>query len=266
MEKHSLDTGWDEDLTDEDLDIRLARLKDRASRSTPIEDADDLEEAIEQAADRVASQHATGEAGRSPANGNTLFAFVDIVSYSKTDARLQKLYQDNLISILGHSMAEAGVDPEQIVAQDQGDARLLRFPKGIDIAKVLAVMPPALNEELAARNHDMAEHARMQVRLAFSMGTSLEGQTGRVGTAPIAAARLTNSSAFRQAMKAAPQAQCGLVIDDYLYGEWVRQGTRADLNPDDYALVQVSNPDKNIETRAWMRLFGHSGQQARNQL
>lgn len=58
MEKHILGTGWDEDLTDEELAARLARLKDGAARSTPILDDDDLEEAIEQAADRIASQRA----------------------------------------------------------------------------------------------------------------------------------------------------------------------------------------------------------------
>jgi hypothetical protein len=66
MEKRSLGTGWDEDLTDADLDIRLARLKDRASRMTPIEDAADLEEAIEQAADRIANHHEAGSDNRSP--------------------------------------------------------------------------------------------------------------------------------------------------------------------------------------------------------
>lgn len=58
MEKHILVTGWDEDLTDEDLNARLARLKDQAARCTPIEDDDDLEEAIEQAADSIASRRA----------------------------------------------------------------------------------------------------------------------------------------------------------------------------------------------------------------
>jgi hypothetical protein len=56
MEEHILVTRWDEDFTDEDLITRLARLKDQATRCTPIEDDNDLEEAIEQAADSIASQ------------------------------------------------------------------------------------------------------------------------------------------------------------------------------------------------------------------
>jgi hypothetical protein len=190
-----------------------------------------------------------------------LYGFADIVGYSHLSVRLQKLSQDDLVSILDRSMAESGVQPKQVAAQDQGDARLLTFPAGTDTAKVLAVMPRSLNDELVARNRDMAEHAWMRVRLAFSMGASTQGGAGLVGAAPIAVVRIANSAVFRHAMRAAPQALCGLVIDDYLHGEWVQQGFRADINPDDYAPVRISNPDKGFEATAWMRLFGYSGQQ-----
>jgi hypothetical protein len=190
-----------------------------------------------------------------------LYAFADIVGYSQLNVRLQKLSQDDLVSFLDRSMAEAGVNPGQVSAQDQGDARLLTFSAGTDVAKVLAVMPRSLNDELVARNRDMAEHAGMRVRLAFSMGASTRGAAGLVGGAPIAVARIANSDAFRRAMRAAPRAQCGLLIDDYLHGEWVRQGFRADINPDDYASVRVWYPDKGFDATAWMRLFGYSGQQ-----
>ena len=190
-----------------------------------------------------------------------LYGFADIVSYSQLNVRLQKLGQDDLVSFLDIGMAEAGVSPGQVAAQDQGDARLLTFPAGADVAKVLAVMPRSLNDELVARNRDMAEHARMRVRLAFSMGASTRGAAGLVGGAPIAVARIANSDVFRRAMRAAPEAQCGLLIDDYLHSQWVHQGFRADINADDYAPVRISNPDKGFEARAWMKLFGYSGRQ-----
>lgn len=195
--------------------------------------------------------------------GHALYAFADIVGYSKLSVRLQKLGQDDLVSILDHSMAEAGVQPRQVAAQDQGDARLLTFPAGTDVAKVLAVMPRTINHELVARNRDMAEHARMRVRLAFSMGASMRGSAGLVGGAPIAVARIANSDVFRDAMRAAPRAQCGLVIDDYLYGQWVRQEFRADFDPADFAPIHVSYPNKGFEETAWIKLFGYSGQQVK---
>jgi len=192
---------------------------------------------------------------------HTLHAFADIVSYSRLSIRLQKLSQDDLVAVLNHSLAEAGVRPERVAAQDQGDARLLAFPPGTDIGKVLAVTPLVLNNDLVARNQDLAEHAWLRVRLAFSMGASMPGGAGLAGAAPIAVARLANSDQFRRAMRAAPLAQCGVLIDDYLHSQWITQEFRADINPDDYTPVRVSYPDKGFEATAWMRLFGYSGRQ-----
>jgi hypothetical protein len=67
-------------------------------------------------------------------------------------------------------------------------------------------------------------------------------------------------------MRAAPRAHCGLIIDDHLHGEWVRQGFRADINPDDYAPVRVSYQEKGFGATAWLRLFGYSGEQLRSLL
>jgi len=190
-----------------------------------------------------------------------LYAFADIVGYSNFNARLQRDSQDYLVSLLDAGLAEAGVGPGQVTAQDQGDARLLWFTVGIDAGRVLAVMPRYLNEDLLARNQDMAPHAVMRVRLSFTMGTAAPGSAGLTGAAPIAAARLANWRVFRNVMNAAPQAQCGVIIDDHLHAEYVRQGFRADLNPGDYAPVHVSQPDKGFEAAAWLKLFGYSSLQ-----
>lgn len=213
-----------------------------------------------------------GAGGQQPAGAAdgrpelALYSFADIVGYSQLSVRLQKLSQDDLVAALDRAVAEAGVRPELVAAQDQGDARLLAFPAGTDAARVLAMMPRCVNDELAARNRDMAEHARMRVRLAFSMGASTKGGAGLVGAAPIAVVRIANSEVFRHAMRTAPRAHCGVIVDEFLYGEWIRQGFRADMNPGDYAPVRVSNPDKGFEATAWMRLFGYSGQELRSLL
>lgn len=41
----------------------------------------------------------------------------------------------------------------------------------------------------------------------------------------------------------------------------MRQGFRADISPDDYLSVRVSNPEKGFDAAAWMKLFGYSRQQ-----
>jgi hypothetical protein len=207
----------------------------------------------------ASAREETGPVAGAAAYG--LHAFADIVGYSNFSARLQRDSQEHLVSLLDASLAEAGVDPGQVTAQDQGDARLLWFTPGTDAAKVLAVMPRYLNDDLLARNQDMAPHARMRVRLSFTMGASAPGRTGLAGAAPIAAARLSSAAVFRHAMNAAPQAQCGVIIDSHLHSEYVRQGFRADINSGDYVSVHVSHPDKGFEATAWLKLFGYSSWQ-----
>ena len=192
---------------------------------------------------------------------SSLYAFADIVGYSKLSARLQKMSQDDLASLLDVSLAEAGIRPDLVEAQDQGDARLLRFPSHAEPGRVLAVMPRHLNDELLARNQDMAPHARTRIRIAFTMGVSLPGATGLAGDAPIAVARLVNWAPFRHAMAAAAHAQVGVIIDDHLHGQYVRQRFRADTGSRDYVPVRVSQADKGFDAAAWVRLFGYTAEQ-----
>jgi hypothetical protein len=187
---------------------------------------------------------------------STLYAYGDVVGYSRFNARLQEECQDRLVRILDASLAEAGIRPDGVAAQDQGDARLLRFPAAADVGRVLAVMPRHLQGELAARNEFMTPQARLRVRLAFAMGISVQGRAGLVGNAPIAVVRLANSSVFRQAMGAAPQADSGVIMDDYLYGQYVRQDFRWDMNAGEYLQVHVKEPAKDFTADAWLRLPG----------
>jgi hypothetical protein len=50
--------GWDEDLTEEELAARITAIKQQAGLHTPIYDDDDVEQAVEDAADRIASRRA----------------------------------------------------------------------------------------------------------------------------------------------------------------------------------------------------------------
>jgi hypothetical protein len=185
---------------------------------------------------------------------HSLHAYADIVSYSRFDAGQQELVQDMFARMLDRSLIEADVSPQAVEAQNQGDARLLSFPPGTNVAKVLAVMPRHLNAELLARNRDSAEHARLRVRLSLTMGPTAPGRTGLTGTAPIAVVRLANSAKLREAMSAAPRSCLGVIADHHLYNVYVRQRFRPDLDPDEYVLVHVS--EKGFESDAWIRLFG----------
>jgi hypothetical protein len=194
-------------------------------------------------------------------SGYALHAFADMVGYHNLDAQLQHLSQQELADVLDGGIAESGIQPDRVAKQDQGDARLLKFPVGADPARVLSALPRYLNDELTARNRNMAPHAQMRVRVAFTMGVSSPAATGLVGAAVIAVARLANSDIFRNAMRAAPLVQCGVLLDGPLYEECVRQRFRADIDPGDYASVRIAIPSSDFEAAAWMKLFGYSAQQ-----
>lgn len=190
-------------------------------------------------------------------SSTSLHAFGDIVGYSRLNAFQQAESQERFVKILNNSLLDAGVRPDATLKQDQGDARLLTFPVGTDVAWVLAVMPRRLNDELKAHNFDAAPHARMRVRLSYAMGPAVPGTTGQAGNAPIAAVRLSNATALRQAMKAVPEAYLGTIVDDYLYRQYIQQGFRPDLSPEEYLATHVSDHEKGFEADAWIRLVGY---------
>jgi hypothetical protein len=187
----------------------------------------------------------------------SLHAFGDIVGYSRLNAAQQAESQERFARILDASLLDAGVRPDSVSKQDQGDARLLTFPDATDVARVLAVMPRRFSDELKARNRDSAAHARLRVRLSYVLGPAAAGTTGQAGNATIAVVRLSNAALFRQAMKAVPEAYLGVIVDDYLYRQYIQQAYRPDLSPEEYLSAHVSDREKDFDAEAWIRLIGY---------
>jgi hypothetical protein len=187
----------------------------------------------------------------------SLFAYADIVDYSSRNAAQQGELQERLVRVLDESMEDAGVMPAAVSKQDQGDARLLAFPPGTDTMRVLAIMPRSLSAELQARNADAAPHAQLRVRLSFALGPTAAGPTGHLGKSAIEVVRLCNARPFREAMRAMPGACLGVIVSDFLYTMYIRQGFRAGLDAGEYVRVRVSDQDKGFHADAWLRLIGH---------
>ena len=187
----------------------------------------------------------------------SLHCFADIVAYSGRNPYQQADCQQRLLKIIDESLIDAGLSPGSVQGESQGDARMLTFPDGLDVSRVLALMPRRFNDELVAYNRDVAPHARIRVRLAFAIGPSAQGQIGRAGTAPITVVRLSNAHALRAAMTAEPGAHLGVIIEDDLYRKHVAQAFRPDLKVDEYTKMHVSFPDKDFEEDAWIRLVGY---------
>jgi hypothetical protein len=191
-------------------------------------------------------------------SSTSLHAYADIVGYSRLNATQQALSQEQLVRYLNSSMLDAGVRPDSVLKQNEGDACLLTFPVDSDVAFVLAAMPRSLSAHLQERNKDAAPHAQLRMRLSFVVGPSSPGITGQTGNPPVAASRLCNSAAFREIMAAAADACLGVIVDEFVYGSYVQQGFRADLEPDEYRPLQVS--EKEYRANAWIRLIGRQPQ------
>lgn len=210
--------------------------------------------------ERLASGLARTQGPRGSAYEHLLHGFVDIVGYSRLPVSLQRRSQEYLANLLSEGITRAGISPELVDCQDQGDARMMTFPAGTDAGRVLAEMPRYVHDELLEHNHHMRLPARLRLRMAFTMGVSEPGATGRVGAAPIAVARLADWTRFRRIMGETPEAYVGVIIDEHLYGEYVRQSFRSDMDPRDYAQAHISNPEKTFEADAWVRILRFTGE------
>jgi hypothetical protein len=190
-------------------------------------------------------------------SSTSLHAFGDIVGYSRLNAFQQAESQERLARIMDDSLLDAGISPNSVLKQDQGDARFLTFPANTDVAKVLAIMPRRFSDDLRASNRDAAPHARLRIRLSFVFGAAASGVTGYAGNAAIAVVRLSNALQLRDAMRDNKVAELGVIVDQYLYQQFIMQGFRPDLAPEEYQQVQVVDQEKNFQGIAWIRLVGY---------
>ena len=188
----------------------------------------------------------------------SLYILPDIVAYSGRGPYQQAESQERLVKIIHASLDAAGVRPDAVAAQNQGDARMLSVPvDGLDVSRVLAVFPRHFNDELRAYNRDVATHAILRVRLAFAMGPTAEGRIGRTGKTPITVTRLNNATPLREAMAARPEAHLGVIVENHLYTNYVEQEFHVDPGVDEYVEVRVSDSVKGFDQNAWMRLVGY---------
>jgi hypothetical protein len=185
----------------------------------------------------------------------SLHAYFDIVGYSRLNVRQHEDRQKLLVWLINGGLEQARVRRDQVIYGDQGDARMLTFPDGVSVSRVLDVMPRWFNDALTAFNRDKAPYARMRVRIAFAMGPSAPGVIGQLGYGPIAASRLSDAGPLKDALEAEPDANVGVIIDDSLYRQHVAQPSHRDLKKDEYRQEFVSY--KGFEEFGWIRLVGY---------
>jgi hypothetical protein len=186
---------------------------------------------------------------------NNLYAFVDIVDYSRRTAAQQCDCQEQFVRIIEYCLQEAGVHTESISLQNHGSgALLMTFPVDTDVTRMLAVLPRLASLELARRNKDLRPTSRLRLRMSFSIGPTAPGPAGPTGQAPIEAVRLSAADALRRALAEMPMASLGVIITDDLYDKYVKQEFRSDLTPDSYAQANVRDQETGLDAKAWVSL------------
>jgi hypothetical protein len=189
-----------------------------------------------------ASTRKNGE-GLSPRLGFVM----DIVGFGSRDAEGKDDLQARLDRLFRQVVDDLGVGPEDTDSSDAGDSRVLFLPPGMDSARVLRTMLPAVTERLAKDNR----RYRDTMRLRMAVGTGLVG-TGALeftGELVVDLHRLVDSDVLREAVTANPDKNLALLVSQALHDDVIRPGH---LDPAGFTRVVVKQ--KEFEAPAWLRV------------
>jgi class 3 adenylate cyclase len=139
--------------------------------------------------------------------------------------------------------------------EDRGDGLLIIVPPGIPTTKVIERLVMILPHELKRHNHIYGGPARIQLRVAVTVGPVEEDSAGVAGKAIIQASRMLDAPAFKQAI-ADQAAVLGIVVSPFVYETHIQPGGSF-LDPSEYAEVPVRV--KETSSSAWMQLIDPSG-------
>jgi hypothetical protein len=172
---------------------------------------------------------------------------VDIVGFGRRDAEGKDDLQARLDRLVRQVVDDLGVEPEDTDSSDAGDSRVLFLPPGMDSARVLRTMLPAMTERLAKDNR----RYRDTMRLRMAVGTGLVG-TGPLeftGELVIDLHRLVDSEVLRKAVATNPDKHLAILVSQALHDDVIRPGH---LDPAGFTRVVVEK--KEFEATVWLQL------------
>jgi CRP-like cAMP-binding protein len=136
--------------------------------------------------------------------------------------------------------------------EDRGDGILIVIPPDVPTTKaidqLLRVLPRALDQ------HNSSQHnpAQFQLRLSVSVGPVASDAMGVTGEAIIAAARMVEAPAFKEAFTGST-VRLGVIVSPFVYDTVIRHDQDQDYVAS-YSPVPVEV--KESRTTAWMMLIG----------
>jgi hypothetical protein len=178
----------------------------------------------------------------------------DVEHYSGRGTRREYATQQRLADILEFAFREAGVPADSVEVQEQGDGGLALLPTGgaIDEPRLIVGLISALAEGLNELNEDLAEQARVRLRVGVGEGVVHRAPHGYVGPAVIEVCRLRDADPVRSAL-AGSDAPLVAVVAAGLYRDVLSQGYHG-LPASAFTEVEVAA--KSYTGRAWIYLPG----------
>ena len=136
-------------------------------------------------------------------------------------------------------------------AEDRGDGILIVIPPNVPTTQALDQLLLALPDALHRHNNNQHNPAQIQLRLAIDVGPVVSDTMGVSGEALIAAARLVEAPAFKEAFVGST-ACLGIIVSQFVYDTVIKQSRDQDYVTS-YSKVAVEV--KEFHTTAWMKLI-----------
>jgi len=178
---------------------------------------------------------------------------VDARGYSKVDTRGQFSIQRRLLGVLDDAAKRAGLHRGDWLRQEAGDGELAVLPETEPEQVVVDEYVRELHVALMDLNHDLADHARLRLRLAIHYGVTAAADNGFAGPAAVVAGRLVDSQPVRRCLEMLLDAQLVVVMSTRVFEDTVAQRLTS-LSARDFRRVRLHN--KEFDEEAWLRVPG----------
>jgi hypothetical protein len=147
---------------------------------------------------------------------------LDVAGYGARTAPLQNEVQRRLPLLVAGTLAECGMDLDDVGHEWTGDGINAVMPADMDPTAVLPVLIRSLAAKLGADNARSTD--RIRLRMAIGAGLVEMSAAGFGGPMIVEISRLVNSAPLRAALEAYPGADLAVAISDQVYAMVIRPG------------------------------------------
>lgn len=161
---------------------------------------------------------------------------LDIVGYSRRDARAQERLQRRLVGLVRLVLDDLRVEPSDLDYQGTGDGLLVILPERVDVHRVLPALLASTTRLLAEDNAMFRD--RIRVRLSTDIGPVRTAELGFEGAMVTNMARLLESRPLRDWVDEHPERDLSVALSDSLHRFVVAEGT-PELPAEQFTQVHV---------------------------